>query len=137
MKSGHKSLFQRAASGRIVGCGTDGLRNATAQQHADFWYEYQVALDVSADQIKQTPSVTVGYTRQEAVWMPLMPNVANEEGKLIPCTENAQSESCKKFVGTGTGEQDTYSVLATLEQTFRAARRPIPPVQLVQARPAG
>ena len=41
MKSGHKSLFQRAASGRIVGCGTDGLRNATAQQHADFWYEYQ------------------------------------------------------------------------------------------------
>jgi hypothetical protein len=78
----------------------------------------KVALDVSADQIKQTPSVTVGYTRQEAVWMPLMPNVANEEGKLIPCTENAQSESCKKFVGTGTGEQDTYSVLATFGADF-------------------
>ena len=38
----------------------------------------KVALDVSADQIKQTPSITLGYTRQEAVWMPLMPNVADK-----------------------------------------------------------
>ena len=86
----------------------------------------KVAFDVSADAVTQTPSITLGYTRQEAVWMPLMPNV-DRNGKMVPCGNEetrAASEACKKFIGkdgatkTEGAKEDTYSVLATFGATF-------------------
>ncbi len=97
----------------------------------------KVAFDVSSDQITQTPSLTLGYARQEGVWMPLMPNVADQQGTLIPCEGgittttlsdgtrivNAETggagDSCSKFVGkNGSHDEDTYSVLASFGADF-------------------
>ncbi|MBQ0961534.1 hypothetical protein KAK06_21525 [Ideonella sp. 4Y11] len=78
----------------------------------------RVALDVSQEPTGSL-GATLGYKRQEAVWMPLLANTKTAEGKWNPtaCT----GDKCPMFVGT-TGEQggaaganasDTYSVLAT------------------------
>lgn len=76
----------------------------------------KVALDISQD---PTGSVgfTLGYRRQEAVWMPLL---ANKGGENVP-VEGCLEQDCVVFKGTagtggpaGDGAKDTYSVLATL-----------------------
>lgn len=105
------------------------LSACSTPQHSNtliFGTNTKVAFDVSADQIKQTPSVTLGYTRQEGVWMPLMPNAADKEGNLVPCERlveagnaNEENAACSKFVGTqGSQNQDTYSVLASFGADF-------------------
>lgn len=73
------------------------------------------AIDVS-----QTPTspmgITIGYKRDEAVWMPLMANEDNA-GKLVP--SKCKTDDCIKFQGvddeTGKGDRDAYSVLATFK----------------------
>ncbi|REG59306.1 hypothetical protein B0G80_2041 [Paraburkholderia sp. BL6669N2] len=86
-----------------------------------------IALDVS-----QSPTgnvgVTLGYKRQEAVWMPLLANDGEVEGNQIPA--KCDSDDCRSFIGmtggdghvNGPGARDTYSVIATLsgETTGRA-----------------
>jgi hypothetical protein len=63
--------------------------------------------------------ITLGYKRQEAVWMPLL---ANQEvaGDLIP--QVCEEDECRSFVAStgkggpaGEAATDTYSVLATFE----------------------
>lgn len=79
----------------------------------------KVALDVSQDP-SGTVGITIGYKRQEAVWMPLMPNAAaSAPGGSGPaaCTKDGK---CPKFAGTQRGENDTYSVLATFGGTVDA-----------------
>lgn len=79
----------------------------------------RVALDVSQDPTGPM-SVTLGYKRYEAVWMPLLANVAGiDQTNLVP--SNCNDDKCRSFVGTtgtdggaaGAGSRDTYSVLAT------------------------
>jgi hypothetical protein len=69
-----------------------------------------------------TIGVTIGYKRQEAVWMPLLANKAHgTTNEFIPAECASTATECPKFVGTagtaggaaGAGAQDTYSVLAT------------------------
>lgn len=78
----------------------------------------KIALDVSQDPVNGV-GVTLGYKRQEAVWMPLLAN-EDSSGKLVP--QKCTSEPCKRFVGTsggggaaGSDAEDTYSVLATFQ----------------------
>lgn len=75
------------------------------------------AFDVSQEATGAV-GVTLGYKRQEAVWMPLLANQAGTDGKLVP-TVCTPGEACK-FAGTagkggaaGENAVDTYSVLAT------------------------
>lgn len=75
------------------------------------------ALDVSQEATGAV-GVTLGYKRQEAVWMPLLANQAGTDGRLVP-TVCTPGEACK-FAGTagkggaaGENAVDTYSVLAT------------------------
>lgn len=68
------------------------------------------AIDIEADPTGN-PNLTVGYKRQEAVWMPLL---ANKD-------ENGTPEVNKEllFLGKqGIQDQDTYSVLASFGATF-------------------
>ena len=68
----------------------------------------KIALDVSADPTGK-PNVTLGYKRQEAVWMPLRVNKKNG------CTGD---ENCM-YVGKDSEERkDTYSVLASFGAEF-------------------
>jgi hypothetical protein len=75
------------------------------------------AFDVSQEATGAV-GVTLGYKRQEAVWMPLLANQAGTDGRLVP-TVCTPGEACK-FAGTagkggaaGENAVDTYSVLAT------------------------
>jgi len=76
----------------------------------------KTALDVSQDPTGGM-SLTLGYKRQEGVWMPLLAN-KNEGGVLVP--QDCTTDDCRQFVGktgdggpSGKGGVDTYSVLAT------------------------
>ena len=68
------------------------------------------AIDIAADPTGY-PSLTVGYKRQEAVWMPLL---ANKDNKGTSHADN-------KFLFLGKQklqDHDTYSVLASFGATF-------------------
>jgi hypothetical protein len=72
-----------------------------------------------------TPSITVGYKRQEAVIMPLVANTEADGEKLNPCKQMADGslpESCILMGRTNddTGNRDTYSVLASFGAKFGA-----------------
>jgi hypothetical protein len=71
----------------------------------------KLAIDVSADPTGY-PSETVGYSRQEGVWMPLL---ANKDDKGTP-----QDDINFPYLGKQGNEQDTYSVLASFGATFSA-----------------
>lgn len=72
------------------------------------------ALDVSQDATSGV-GVTIGYKRQEAVWMPLLPNTPDDY-KPAPCLN---SNNCPKYEGKdGTSQTDTYSVLASFGSKF-------------------
>lgn len=94
----------------LLGC-------TSTPQHTNvlvFGTNTKVALDVSQDATSGV-GVTLGYKRQEAVWMPLLPNQASSSasGDLVPspCTS---SGNCPKFEGIDNANQkDTYSVLAS------------------------
>jgi hypothetical protein len=71
-----------------------------------------------------TPSLTVGYKRQEAVIMPLVANTVADGEKLNPCTQKTDGslpESCV-LLGKAPGPEgsDTYSVLASFGTKYNA-----------------
>lgn len=71
----------------------------------------KLALDVSQDPATGM-GVSLGYKRQEAVWMPLLPNVG--EGYLPASCETQEPKGpCPKYVGNHGNDYDTYSVLAS------------------------
>lgn len=71
----------------------------------------KLALDVSQDPATGM-GVSLGYKRQEAVWMPLLPNVG--ENYLPASCETAEPKGpCPKYVGNHGNDYDTYSVLAS------------------------
>lgn len=90
----------------VSGCATPRHTNTLI-----FGTNTKFALDVSADP-SGSPSITVGYKRQEAVWMPLLAN-QNIQGTPADC----KTESCL-FRGTIGKDGDTYSVLASFGAKF-------------------
>lgn len=76
----------------------------------------KVAFDISQD-ATGIVGLTLGYKRQEAVWMPLL---ANGDAKGSP--QSCNNDDCKRFIASvgkggsiGEGSIDTYSVLATFK----------------------
>jgi hypothetical protein len=113
------SLLKAAAAILAVVLGT--VACSSTPQHTNtliFGTNTVVALDVS-----QLPTgnlgVTLGYRRQEVLWMPLLANTTSSSGLETPAV--CQSDACKSFNGTagndgqidGAGARDAYSVLAT------------------------
>jgi len=90
----------------LSGCATPKHSNTLI-----FGTNIKFALDVSADPAG-SPSVTVGYKRQEAVWMPLLAN-KNTEGTPADCA----NDKCL-FKGKMVNDEDTYSVLASFGAKF-------------------
>jgi len=90
----------------LFGCATPKHSNTLI-----FGTNTKFALDVSAD-TSGSPSVTVGYKRQEAVWMPLLAN-KDKEGEPASCTE----DNCL-YKGEAGNNADTYSVLASFGAKF-------------------
>lgn len=76
------------------------------------------ALDVSVDSTGQ-PSITVGYKRQEAVWMPLLAN-KDKEGTPAECRDikDCPYLYIDLYIGKEDNTQDTYSVLASFGANF-------------------
>jgi hypothetical protein len=88
----------------------------------------RVAFDVSQDPTGVL-GVTLGYKRDEAVWMPLQANQKQGNGKeklpAADCEKSGDPNQSCKFVGTGSdngatggGAVDTYSVLASFGGRF-------------------
>lgn len=106
-------------SALVVGLSLAGC--SSTPQHTNvliFGTNTKVALDVSQD-LTSGVGVTLGYKRQEAVWMPLLPNQAKPgaDGGLQPST--CTSADCPMFVGDDSLKQsDTYSVLASFGGKF-------------------
>jgi len=68
------------------------------------------ALDVSQDPTGAV-GVTLGYRRQEAVWMPLLPN-QGKQNERAPAECKIRTD-CPMFVGAEGSDHDTYSVFAS------------------------
>jgi hypothetical protein len=68
------------------------------------------ALDVSQDPTGAV-GVTLGYRRQEAVWMPLLPN-QGRSGERAPA-DCRDRKDCPMFVAEDGTDRDTYSVFAS------------------------
>ncbi|WP_347691975.1 hypothetical protein [Rheinheimera fenheensis] len=71
------------------------------------------AIDLSTSSTTQTPELTVGYKRTEAVWLPLLANLKNADGELVP-----NSCSGAECLFNSTETQDAYSVLASFGAEF-------------------
>ncbi|WP_439890925.1 hypothetical protein ACS7SF_17480 [Ralstonia sp. 25C] len=103
----------------LTGCETPRHSNTLI-----FGTSTKVAIDASQEPTGAL-GVTIGYKRNEAVWMPLIANKANGD-KLVP--EECGNDDCRKFQGlagtsggaAGAGAQDTYSVLATFSGNMSA-----------------
>jgi len=90
---------------------------SSTPQHTNvmvFGTNTKVALDVSQDATSGV-GVTLGYKRQEAVWMPLLPNQApTTAGQALQPSTCTAPTTCPKFEGVdSTRQTDTYSVLAS------------------------
>ncbi|GAB6043843.1 hypothetical protein [Endothiovibrio diazotrophicus] len=109
----------------LAGCGT-------APQHSNtliFGTDTKVAFDVSTSAVDAgIPSITLGYKRKEAVWMPLLAN--QKMGKNAePCKESEVDVGGKKiesiegclFKGKAGDAEDTYSVLASFGAEFNGS----------------
>lgn len=103
----------------VSGCATPKHSNTLI-----FGTNTKFALDVSADP-SGSPSITVGYKRQEAVWMPLLANqgvvLANQQD-VVGIPAECKEENCL-FIGTvckdkECKDRDTYSVLASFGAKF-------------------
>lgn len=113
------SVVHRIAA---VGLVSVVLAGCAAPKHTNtlvFGTNTRLALDVSQDPTASV-GITLGYKRQEAVWMPLLPN----QQDLVPAecsTRETQTsgnttniKDCPMFVGTDKDRNvDTYSVLAS------------------------
>lgn len=104
----------------LVGCATPQHTNTLI-----FGTNTKFALDISQSPTN-LPSITFGYKREEAVWMPLLANV-DKDGKpcnLSPNTNKSTNEVSQVnsdclFQGNDDKDKDTYSVLASFGAKFR------------------
>jgi len=112
MRSCRSGLILAVAAGLIAGCGSTPRHTNTLI----FGTNTKVAFDVGPDPTGVV-SVTLGYKRQEAVWMPLLAN----KGKFTD--SESQSADCGPANSTdchfrGDDKRDAYSVLASFGADF-------------------
>jgi len=96
------------------------LLSGCIPSHSDtlvFGTQTKLAVDLSLNSTTNVPSMTVGYTRQEGVWMPLYVNSRDSRysnfssGKIFRNFTSVVSSL--KYVGNEENNRDTYSVLAS------------------------
>lgn len=100
----------------VSGCNTPKHSNVLI-----FATNTKFALDISYDPKMQEPNLTVGYKRQEGVWMPLLANTGDEGLEPGPITVTppptggtaALSADGLLYRGNENNDKDTYSVLAS------------------------
>ncbi|MFA6122282.1 hypothetical protein [Sphingomonas sp.] len=112
----------------LAGCATPQHTNLLI-----FGTNTQVGLKVGAD-ATQSPSIQVGYNRQELVLMPLLANTHRvnggaADGTLYPCAVETAVDKGEtlptncKFVGNdGPNKQDVPSVMASFGAKFDASK---------------
>lgn len=138
----------------MLGIGAALSLGACAASHNDvlvFATQTKVALDVSASPAQGVPSFTLGYKREEGVWMPLVINgqqslLLNRPETCDPntrkcysvpasvldsfkeCAKSRPAEICLgglmghvKYVGKADQRSDTYSVFASFGGDFGAS----------------
>lgn len=112
----------------IVGCATPQHTNTLI-----FGTNTKLALDISQSPTN-LPSFTLGYKREEAVWMPLLANRDKNGNTCHSPATNSDAEAGKPAIQTGNNElstnpnclyqgtdsndEDTYSVLASFGSKF-------------------
>lgn len=94
----------------LTGCGSTPQHTNTLL----FATSTKFAIDASATPTG-SPEVTVGYKRQEGVWMPLLANQASGVPATCPTGSDCIFQGKEKKDGEKT---DTYSVLASFGATF-------------------
>jgi hypothetical protein len=84
------------------------------------------AFDISYDTKMQQPNITLGYTRQEGVWMPLLANrgpdglePAQPNG-ICSTNRDGSTRPDDLYIGNDGSNLDTYSVIATFGAKFSA-----------------
>jgi hypothetical protein len=100
----------------LIGAMVCVLSACGAAEHTNtllFGTNTKVALDISVNPTGGTPDVTLGYKRQEAVWMPLLANQGSSSART-PIVCNPASDCIFK----SREGQDTYSVLASFGADF-------------------
>lgn len=97
-----------------------------------FGTDTKLALDVSANPAGGgTPEITIGYKRQEAVWMPLVVNGAGVTDKICaaanggekPCVGTLKYQGQAETGVEGKGGTDAYSVFASFGADIKGAAK--------------
>lgn len=105
------------------------LVTACMVSHSDtlvFGTNTKLAVDFSLNSTTNVPSLTVGYTRQEGVWMPLYVNARNS--RFAPYSSSgvfknfSSSAGILKYSGNDGGNKDTYSVLASFGADIKGGK---------------
>ncbi len=97
----------------LVGCSTPEHTNTLL-----FVTSTKLAIDASATPTG-TPEITVGYKRQEGVWMPLLANTATGKNTTPASCSSNDDPNCVFQGKEKNGEKiDAYSVLASFGATF-------------------
>lgn len=123
------SRFCRIALTALTATGLSGCVQMTRHSNTlVFGTNTSFGIKAGAD-AANTPGVTVGYSRQEAVVMPLLANTGAKGELMLPCPHTVENgevpaskvhESCR-FVGLdGDKVLDSYSVLASFGLDFSA-----------------
>ncbi len=74
-------------------------------------------LDAAYNQATQTPQITVGYKRQEAIFLPLLAN-KNAQGDAAVADDAKDIDDKAAFRGTDGDKTDSYSVIASLGVSY-------------------
>ena len=79
-------LLTLALAAALSGCGHNDV--------LVFGTDTKLALDVTTGVSEgASPSITVGYKRKEAIWMPLLVN--GRDSRVVPCVKKPQTEVCE------------------------------------------
>lgn len=122
------SRFFRIAFTALTATGLSGCVQMTRHSNTlVFGTNTSFGVKVGAD-ATSTPGITVGYSRQEAVVMPLVANTANVGELQAPCPQvvapgtstAALSEVCVLRGKDGADVTDAYSVLASFGTKYNA-----------------
>jgi len=109
------ALITAVLGGAVAGC---------MPKHGDavlFGTNTQFGIDASVDPSTTAPKVTVGYKRQEFVWMPLL---ANGEHSVLTEKNKKPFDETLKYVGKHGNDSDMYSVLASFGTKYDAQAAP-------------
>ncbi len=115
----------RIAFGALIGAGAlSGCVQMTRHSNTMvFGTNTSFGIKVGAD-ASATPGITVGYSRQEAVIMPLVANTGGTPEGLLPCPVGSDGElpaNCLLVGRSGSdeaGRRDAYSVFASFGTKF-------------------